>query len=65
MEGYKLYTVEGNISNRVTGRVFDLTDPTHLAEIILVARPSLKTIDTDYTTPQAETSANETEKHIR
>lgn len=40
-QGYTLYTIEGNKADRVTGRVFDLTDPTHVREIIWIGRESI------------------------
>jgi hypothetical protein len=41
-ENYKIYTVEGNVSNgRVSGFAYDLTDPNDVALIIMIARPSL------------------------
>jgi hypothetical protein len=43
LDGYQLSTVEGNSGSRVTGHVFDLTNPADVEEIIYVARPSLAT----------------------
>lgn len=41
VDGYKIYTIEGNAGNRVQGRVYDLTDPTDSGKIIFISRFSL------------------------
>lgn len=41
VDGHTIYTIEGNVSSRVTGRAYDLTDPADVEEIIFIARPSL------------------------
>ena len=41
LDGYTVSTIEGNASDRVTGHVYDLTNPAHVGKIIFIARPSL------------------------
>ena len=44
VENHKLHTIEGNKGNKVTGRIFDLTNAEDVREIIYIARPDLQNI---------------------
>ncbi len=41
LDGYTIYTIEGNASDRVLGRSYDLTNPKDVAKIIFIGRFSL------------------------
>ena len=46
VDGFKLHTIEGNKGAKVTGRIFDLTDPNDLEEIVFISRMSLDNLKT-------------------
>ncbi|MEO1378146.1 MAG: DUF4157 domain-containing protein, partial [Cyanobacteria bacterium J06635_10] len=61
VEDQKIYTIEGNKKKRVMGRIFDLTKPEDVKEIIFIARQSLSqgTSDSNTNDGQSGTSYSE------
>lgn len=65
VKGYKLYTIEGNKRDRVTGRIFDLTNPKHVREIIWIGRESILSAKSKGTEAQRKKATQERRARLK